>query len=200
MRLRGTLIVGITGGIASGKSTLLKMFRAAGAGGIDCDRIVHQLLRRGTRVFSEVVATFGDSYLTRQGELDRGRLGRKVFSDRAARRRLERIIHPAVFAEIARKTREFRGRGRRWVAVDIPLLFETRATQGVDRIVVAYVPRPVQLARLKRRGLTRPEALSRMRSQWSLEWKRRRADVVFDMTKPLGQIQREVHTWVRKQQ
>ena len=192
------LIVGVTGGIASGKSTLLGIFRSLGVAGIDSDGIVHQLLKRGTRVFSEVVAAFGEKYLNRFGELDRRHLGRTVFSSRAARLRLERIVHPAVFAEIARQTQAMRRRGRRMVAIDIPLLYETRATGAADLVAVAYVPRPVQMRRLMKRSLTRAESAARIRAQWGLDWKRRRADVVFDMTKSLRRIKREVRSWLSK--
>lgn len=197
---KATWVIGITGGIASGKSTLLRMFRAAGVPGIDSDRIVHQLLRRGTKIFSEVVETFGEEYLTSRGDLDRKKLGRTVFANRAARRKLERIVHPAVFADIARRIQSLRRRGRRRVAVDIPLLFETRATDGVDAIAVAYVPRDVQLNRLRRRHLARAPAMARIRAQWSLDWKRRRADKVFDMTRSLPRIQREVRQWLSQRQ
>lgn len=190
------LMAGITGGIASGKSTLLKIFRTLGVPGIDSDRIVHQLLRRGTRVFSEVVAAFGEAYLTRTGELDRRKLGRRVFSSRAARRRLEGIVHPAVFAEIARKSQSFRRQGRKILAIDIPLLFEAGARRGVDVVVVAYVPRAVQMRRLRARGFSSRDAAARLRAQWGLDWKRRHADVVFDMRKSLQGIKKEVGAWL----
>ncbi len=198
MNKRRLTVIGITGGIASGKSTLLGYFQSAGVPGIDCDRIVHQMLRRGTRVYSEIVAVFGEGYLDRRGELDRRRLGRTVFSDRSARRKLERIVHPAVFASIARQTVAYRRRGYRVIAVDIPLLFETRSARGVDVIAVAYVPRAVQVRRLRQRGWTVSEALARIRAQWSLDWKRRHADKVFDMRRSLRQIRWEVRQWVRK--
>ncbi len=191
-------VIGITGGIASGKSTLLKLFRAEGVAGVDSDLIVHQLLCRGTKVYSAVVETFGEEYLNSEGILNRKKLGRKVFSNRVARRKLEGIVHPAVFAAIARETQRLRRRGRRQVAVDIPLLFETHATSGVDVIAVAYVPRSIQLKRLRRRNLTPSEAMARIRAQWSLERKRRRADIVFDMRKSLTQIKREVRSWLRE--
>lgn len=191
-------LIGVTGGIASGKSTLMRMFRAAGVPGIDSDRIVHRLLRRGTRVFSKVKAVFGKSCLAPGGEIDRRKLGRKVFSDTRARRRLEAIVHPAVFSAIDQSSRRLARRGARIAAVDIPLLFETRSARKFDLVVVAYAPRSVQLRRLRERNLTRAEAIFRLRAQWSLEWKRRRADAVFDMTKPISKLKKEVGQWIRR--
>lgn len=192
-------VIGITGGIASGKSTLLNLFRAEGIPCIDSDRIVHQLLRRGTKVFSEIIETFGEQYLiSGKGELDRKKLGRMVFSNRSARRKLEKIVHPAVFANIAHQTRTLRRRGCLRVAVDIPLLYETKAIHGVDAVAVAYVPRSIQIQRLRQRNLTRTEALARLGAQWSLERKRKQADIVFDMRKPIPQIRREVRSWLNR--
>lgn len=194
----GMCVIGITGGIASGKSTLLKLFRLEGVPGIDSDLIVHRLLRRGTRVYSAVVRAFGKEYLNSRGGLDRRKLGRKVFSNSAAREKLERIVHPAVFAAIAGETRKWRRRGCRRVAVDIPLLFETHASSGVDVIAVAYVPRSIQLERLRRRKLTATEAMARIRAQWKLERKCRKANIVFDMRKSLTHIKQEVRAWLSR--
>lgn len=191
-------VVGVTGGIASGKSTLMGMFRSAGVPGIDSDRIVHRLLRKGTRVFHLVKSAFGPACLDQHGNIDRRALGRRVFSDVRARRRLERIVHPAVFAEIDRSVRRLARRRVRLAAVDIPLLYETKSEIRYDVIVVAYVPRSVQILRLLRRGMPRLAARARIQAQWSLEWKRRRADVVFDMTKPLGRLKGEVVQWIQK--
>ncbi|MBI4179089.1 dephospho-CoA kinase [bacterium] len=197
MRVKSMVVVGLTGGIASGKSTLMGVFRSAGVPGVDIDRIVHRLLRKGTRVYAAVRALFGGEYLTPSGQIDRRRLGRKIFSDRSARRCLERIVHPAVFAEMDRRIGRYARRGARLVVVDIPLLYETRSARRFDKIVVAYAPRRVQMARLLRRGLGRAESAARIRAQWSLAWKRRRADVVFDMQRPLSKIRQEVERWVQ---
>lgn len=193
-------VIGVTGGIASGKSTLVSMLAREGCCVVDSDVIVHRLLLKRTRVHARVRKVFGADYLDAHGELDRRKLGRLVFADRVARRRLEGIIHPAVFAEIRRQIRAFRARGCRCVVVDIPLLFETHAERLVDTIAVAYAPRSVQMRRLSARGLARTDALRRIRAQWSLDAKRRRADVVFDMRKTMSQIQREVRQWIRKVQ
>ncbi len=189
-----TTIVGITGGIATGKSTLLGIFRGMGVPTIDSDRIVHGLLRRGTKVFSAVVASFGRSYLSAGGCLDRRKLGEMVFRNRVARRRLERIVHPAVFTEIARQIGMYRRRHSPVVAVDIPLLFEARATIAIDMIVVAYAPPAIQIRRLRARGLGAQAARARIRAQWSIEYKRRRADIVFDMRSPIRRIRQEVRS------
>jgi len=191
-------VIGVTGGIASGKSTLLGLLRREGVPGIDSDRIVHRLLRRGTAVYSDVAAAFGEAYLGARGEIDRRKLGRTVFASRAARRKLERIVHPAVFAQIAEEAGRLRRRGHRRMAVDVPLLFETRADEGVDVVAVAHVPRAVQVRRLLARGHTRAEATARIGSQLSLDWKRRRADKVFDMTKPINQVRQEVRAWLKQ--
>ncbi len=193
-----TRIVGVTGGIATGKSTLLGMFRRLGVACIDSDAIAHRLMKRGGRVYSDVLAVFGDRYLDASGEIDRRALGCRIFSSRPARRALERIVHPAVFAEIARRIRHFRRRGRGIVAVDIPLLFETRAEPVVDEIVLAYAPRSVQVERLRRRGISPAAAAARLRAQWSIGRKRARSDKIFDMRRSLREIRREVRTWLRQ--
>lgn len=193
-------LLGITGGVGSGKSTLMRLLGRAGVPGIDSDAIVHRLLGRGTQVYAEVVAQFGEDILGESGRIDRRRLGRKVFASKASRRRLERIIHPAVFAEIAREVRRLGAGGCKLAAVEIPLLFETGAERGMDKTVVAYAPKSVQLERVMRRdNLSRADTLRRIESQIPIGEKRRRADAIFDMRKPLRVLGAEVRDFVKRE-
>lgn len=167
----------MTGGIACGKSEVGRLLSRCGAAVLDTDRVAHRLQRPGTTVFRAIVRRFGTSVLDRRGRLDRRRLGEKVFSDRRARRALERIMHPRVIAYAERWVRARRREGRRAVVL-IPLLYEVDWTGPWDAVLcVAASPAHVR-ARLRARGLSAGEAAARLAAQMPLAEKIRRADYV----------------------
>ncbi|MDX1649608.1 MAG: dephospho-CoA kinase [Myxococcota bacterium] len=193
-----TKIVGLTGGIGTGKSTVARMLTRLGAAVIDADSIVHELQAPGTPLLRRIVEDFGEEVLRPDGSLDRARLGRRVFQDPEARQRLNRLVHPAVGAEMARRLETARRGGARLVVLDIPLLLEGRARGGgagelVEEVIVVYAPERVQIERqMERDGATREEAQARVRAQMPIEEKRRLADHVIDNSGSLDATRRQV--------
>jgi len=191
--------VGLTGGIACGKSTVSRMLAACGAAVVDADRIAREVVRPGMPALDEIREAFGEGVITPEGELDRKKLGSIVFSDPAARRRLEGILHPRIRAEMRRQTEEWNAKDpNRLVVLDIPLLYESGLENkyGIEEVVVVYVPRETQIERLMRRdGIAREEAERRLESQWPIEEKRRRADVVIDNSGTLEETERQVRAY-----
>jgi dephospho-CoA kinase len=192
--------VGLTGGIGTGKSFCLARFAELGAPTIDADGLARQAAAPGTAGYQRIVARFGSSVLKADGSLDRAALGALVFSDADARRALEAIIHPVVYAAIERW---FDGQSRTGhvdVAVaDIPLLFETQREGDIDCVVVAYCPVALQKARVMARdGWSEIEADQRIASQISIEEKAARADHVIDTSGTFEETTRQVRdVWTK---
>lgn len=176
------IVVGLTGGIASGKSTVAEILRKAGAVIIDADRIAREVVAPGLPAWQEIRDLFGDGILLPDGSIDRAALGTIVFNDAALRRRLESIVHPRVGAEIAAQMQQaVREKPDAVVIMDIPLLFETNRTQGLAEIIVVFTPEPVQRQRLMTRDhLSIEAAEARIRAQMPMAEKVRRATVTID--------------------
>lgn len=173
-------ILGLTGGIATGKSHLSGVLGSLGARVVDADRISRELTAPGGAALPLIRDSFGDGYV-RDGVLDRKALGRLVFGDADALTRLNGITHPLIFEEMHRQIGDAELEGIPVVILDVPLLYETGLDVLCDEVWCAWVPRAVQLSRLMvRDGLTRVEAGDRIRSQMSAWEKRRRADRFID--------------------
>ncbi len=187
------ITVGLTGGIATGKSTVARIFSQAGARVIDADRIAREAVRRGRPAWQEIVDHFGDKVLLPDGEIDRAVLGSIIFNDPEQQAVLNRIVHPQVFAAIeAQRARIAETAPDAVVILDIPLLFEAGNRRDLAEIIVVYAPEPVQLARLmKRDGLPRRDALARIRSQMPIEEKKKRATRVIDNSGDLAATRRQ---------
>ena len=190
------ILVGLTGGIATGKSTVASMFKRCGATVIDADALARAVVHPGTPAWREIVRTFGKTVLNPDHTLNRPALGAKVFGHPAKRHQLERIIHPRVAREQIRLTKQAaRNDPRAVVIYDVPLLFEAGIDQRVDTTIVVTAGRETQIARLKKRNsLSRAEALRRIKSQMPLADKRRRAEYVLDGTLPLPQLKKQVQS------
>ncbi|MEV6268622.1 dephospho-CoA kinase [Kribbella sp. NPDC051936] len=185
------LRVGLTGGIGAGKSAVSSRLAARGAVVIDSDVLAREVVARGTDGLGEVVAAFGPGVLTADGELDRPALGKIVFGDEAARRRLEAIIHPRVRARAAQI--EAGAAADAIVVHDIPLLVETGQAGGFDVVLVVDVPVEVQVERLTaQRGMADEEAERRIASQASREDRLAVADVVVDNAGTLADLERRL--------
>ena len=173
-------LIGLTGGVGSGKSTAAEMFRQLGADVFDADDGAHAAYEPGSAGFDEVVGEFGPEYV-RDGAIDRKRLGELVFSDENARHRLNAIVHPLVREWMAARTAEAAERGAEVVVQDVPLLFENGLERLYSSVVLVYVPESVQLQRLvEGRGLSEERARAVIASQMPIEQKRRRAHHVID--------------------
>jgi len=173
---------GLTGGIASGKSTVARVLEELGAQVIDADRVGHELLRRSSPVFPQIVAHFGREILGPDGEIDRGRLGTKVFSDPEKLRELNALVHPCLIARLDELAARLRaGHPGAVIVVDAAVIYEAGVADRFARILVAWCSPEQQIERLMAKtGLSREDALRRVASQIPSEEKRRRADYVID--------------------
>lgn len=188
--------VGLTGGIASGKSTVSRLLRQEGAFIIDADSIAHAVIRKGAEAYPAVVRFFGNDILDPSGEIHRKRLGDIIFGDPHKRVVLNQIVHPYIFKRAESERRSIVARNPRAVVVfDAALLIETEAYLEMDWVLLVYVDRATQIDRLMRRdNLTREEAERRVNSQMDLEDKVRKANEIIDTRKPLAELEREVRT------
>ena len=197
-----TRVVGLTGGIGSGKSSVASLLRALGALLIDADAIVHELQGPGSPLLGEMVREFGPGILDANGALARETLGQIVFADDEKRARLGAIVHPRVGVEMARRLEAARARGVPLVVLDVPLLLEGRAgASGLpyEAVIVVWAPESVQLERQMRRdGRDRDESLRRIRAQMPLDEKRRLADHVIDNSGSLEDTERQVRALYRQ--
>jgi len=172
--------VALTGGIASGKSTVADLFAGLGVPVIDTDLIAREVVEPGQPALAEVVSAFGDDVLDNAGRLDRRRLRERIFSDPQARRRLEAILHPAIRREMERQSREA---GGAYQLLVIPLLAEGGRRDHVDRVLLVDVPEELQVERLMQRdGVSREQARASLRAQASRSARLAIADDVLQNT------------------
>jgi dephospho-CoA kinase len=189
------LVVGLTGNVASGKSTVARALEAHGVPVIDADALAREAVAAGSPALAAIAARFGRAVLTDAGTLDRAALRRIVFANAAERAVLERIVHPAVKARRDSLLAELRDRGARVVVCDIPLLFEAGLEGEVDVIVLVDAPRDLRLERLARdRGLNRAEAIAMIDAQLPAEGKRARSGYVIDNDGTLETLRARVDT------
>ena len=181
------VIAGLTGGIASGKSTVSAFLKDAGAIIVDADKIAREVVQKGLPAWLEIVNAFGQSILLPDGEINRILLGDIIFNDSAQKQVLNQIVHPWVFAETATRLTEIEKKKLNAVVIlDVPLLIESGMDTGLSDVIVIYVPEPVQIQRLMTRdALTQEQALVRIRSQLSIEEKKKRATIVIDNSNSL---------------
>ncbi|WP_044893434.1 dephospho-CoA kinase [Bacillus alveayuensis] len=176
-----SLIVGLTGGIASGKSTVANMMREFQIPIIDADQIARDVVAIGMPAYEQIVETFGEDILNEDKTINRKKLGSIVFHHEPKRVQLNKIVHPVVRQEMKRQQKEYVEKGEPIVVLDLPLLFESNLVHMVDKVIVVYVDESTQLKRLmKRNGLSREEALARIHAQMPLYEKVKKADAVID--------------------
>ncbi|HEY6826237.1 MAG TPA: dephospho-CoA kinase [Gemmatimonadaceae bacterium] len=188
------LLVGLTGNIGSGKSTVAQMLSERGATIIDADVLARRAVELGTPAFAKIVARWGSSILAPDGHLDRAALRRVVFGDHAQLEELNQIVHPEVERLRARLIDQAKRRGDRVVVCDIPLLFERHMTDRFDRIVLVDAHRAIRLERLvKERGLRETEAMDMIAAQMPAELKRARADFIIENDGTFAQLERRVN-------
>jgi dephospho-CoA kinase len=172
-------VVGLTGGLASGKSTFASALRARGVPVVDADAIAREVVRPGSPALARLVEELGEGVLDADGALDRRAVAARVFSDREARRRLEAITHPAIRSAMVEETARLAAAGHELAFYDAPLLFEVGLDAALDSVVVVWAPAAAQRARaVARGGLTPEEAEARLAAQLPLDEKARRADFV----------------------
>jgi dephospho-CoA kinase len=196
------LLIGLTGNIGSGKSTVAQLLSERGATIIDADVLSRRAVEVGTAAYRSIAERWGTSILAPDGAIDRSALRRIVFSEPKQLEQLNKIVHPAVERMRVALVEQARQRGDRVVVCDIPLLFEKKMTGRFDRILLVDAPRPVRLERLVReRGLRETEAMDMIVAQMPAELKRARADFVIDNDDTLTQLDRRVaEVWTALQQ
>jgi dephospho-CoA kinase len=195
------LIIGLTGGIACGKSTVAAMLSERGAFVVDADRIAREVVMPDEPALAEVAAVFGQAVIRDDGTLDRRKLGEIVFADPDKRRRLEAILHPAIRERMWARIREVKAdEPGRIVAADIPLLYETGQQGLYDGVLVVYAPRELQIQRLLARNpeLSEAQARERIDAQMDIERKKELADWVIDNSGSLESTKRQVEALWRE--
>lgn len=188
------LLVGLTGNIASGKSTVAQLLSERGATIIDADVLARRAVERGSAAFDAIVRRWGTSILAPDGHLDRAALRRVVFGNPKELEALNEIVHPEVERLREMRISEAAARGDRIVVCDIPLLFEKKMVERFDKIILVDAPRPLRLERLVNdRGLRETEAMDMIAAQMPAELKRARADFVVDNASTLTSLENRVN-------
>ena len=191
------MLMGLTGGIACGKSTVADMLAQHGFEILDTDDVAHQCLERAGDCYEDVVDTFGEQILDDAGTIDRQILGRIVFQDPAQRKTLEKIMHPVIGATWHTWGQNVRDRDVQGCVV-IPLLFEGGAVEGWDAIVCISAAPETVMARLTARGLTREEACLRIESQLPLPEKERQSNYVIENNGSLSELETNVRNLINE--
>lgn len=185
--------IGLTGGIASGKSTVLRWLQKQKVPYIDADVVAREVVKPGTPGLQELADAFGPHTVLADGTLDRAYVGSVVFSDPKALERINAILQPHIRGRIQALTEQWEAQGERAIVYDIPLLFETDWHTKMDEIWLVYVNPATQLERLmKRNGYSEQEALDRIHSQMSLDEKRALSTVVIDNSGTMKQLEKQL--------
>ncbi|EHB6449455.1 dephospho-CoA kinase [Enterococcus faecalis] len=194
-----TKVLGITGGIATGKSAVVALFKKAGYPIVDGDIIAREIVAKGQPALAAIVETFGPEIVLTTGELDRKKLGQLIFANPQKRELLNETLKPFLRKEILRQIEEAKKKAA-LVIVDIPLLYEAHYEAIMDQVAVVYVPEKIQKERLMARNqLTEEEAQQRIDSQWPIEMKKERADIVFDNQGTREETEQQVKKWLEEQ-
>ena len=193
-------IIGLTGGIASGKSSVARIMEALGGVILDADQLAREAVAPGESAYLSIVAEFGEGIVNPDRTINRKDLGKIVFADPMARRRLERITHPAIALLAEQRLEELRKAGAPVVVYMAPLLIEAGVTSRVDEIWVVYADWETQVARLiLRDGISRDEALQRLAAQMPMEEKRTYGRIVIDNSGTPEETERQVRdVWERE--
>ena len=194
------LIIGLTGGIASGKSTVANMLRGKSIPIVDADVVAREVVEIGTDTYKKLVSEFGQEILNSDKTLNRPKLGSIIFQDQEKREKLNSIMHPSIRTSMKEKTQKYIEDGHDVVVMDIPLLFESKLTHLVDKTLLVFVTEKTQLKRLmERNDLTEKEATDRIQSQMPLSEKVKLSHAVIDnngsLTKTEQQLNEILDEW-----
>lgn len=188
-------VIGLTGGIASGKSTVASFLKELGAYVIDADQVAREIVRVGCPAWLDIVREFGEEILCPDRRIDRGKLGKIIFQQPEARKRLNEITHPRIIGEIENRIEKIkREEKERVIVIDVPLLIETGMTKMVDEVWLAFLPEEKQISRLMERdGCTKEEAERRIKSQIPIQEKRKFAHRIIDTSGLLKDTRRQIN-------
>ncbi|HLS23252.1 MAG TPA: dephospho-CoA kinase [Pseudogracilibacillus sp.] len=188
-----TLIIGLTGSIGTGKSTIAKKLIERNIPVIDADLIAREVVEPGKEAYEKIVETFGEEILQEDQTLDRKKLGAIVFEDETKRKALNEIVHPAIRKEMLAQRDAYMKQKEPCVVLDIPLLYESKLTHFVEKVIVVYTDREVQLERiLNRDHITKEEALQRINAQIDVKEKAKWADAVIDNNGTIEESERQL--------
>ncbi|EJM3218598.1 dephospho-CoA kinase [Listeria monocytogenes] len=191
--------IGLTGSVATGKSTVSSMIQQAGIPLVDADIAARKVVEPGTEGLKEIVAYFGEEILLADGTLNRAKLGKIIFKDKEKREKLNEITHPRVKEYMFEARERFFRAGEELVFFDIPLLFESHLESLVDQIIVVWTTPETELKRLmERNNLTKEEALARINSQIGIDEKAKKADFVINNNESLEKTQKQVYTFIER--
>lgn len=194
-----SLVIGLTGGIASGKSTVSSMLKQMGFTVIDADIEARLAVEKGTEAYEEIVRHFGEDILNETEEIDRAKLGSIIFQEEEQRLKLNSIVHPAVRQQMLQKKEAAIQKGESLIILDIPLLFEGKLEYLADQTLLIYVDEQTQLARLMARNkLTEDEAIARIRSQLPLADKKKLADDIIYNNGTIEETQHQLLSLLKK--
>lgn len=192
-------ILGLTGSIATGKSTVAKLFLSAGIPVVDADLGARAVVLPGAPGLADIIEHFGEAYLLSDGTLDRKRLGALIFSDREKRKELDVLLKERINDWIQAEKERYISEGHKLIVLDIPLLYEGGYEDSCDAVMVVYVPEELQVQRLMSRNhLDADEAARRMQSQLSIEKKKELADFVIDNSGTIEETKKQVNDWLLK--
>jgi len=190
------LIIGLTGGIATGKSTVSKILQDLDIKVIDADKIAHNILKYKD-IKNQIINEFGHNVLDSEGYINRKKLGKIVFEDEQKLRKLESITHPKILEIIEDKINKHKD--KEIIVLDAPLLFESTLDQMVDETWVVYTSKKIQLKRLqKRNGLNKEDALKRIEAQMPLEKKKNKADIIIENEGTINDLKKKIEKLVEK--
>ena len=190
-------IVGLTGGISSGKSTVSSYLKQLKIPVIDADEVARKVVEPNSQGAREIRKTFGSDVFEEDGSLNRQKLGSLIFSNAENRQKLDDLLQPLIKIMILDEIEEYRQKGENMIVLDLPLLFEKQYEELCEDIIVVYISKELQLERLMRRNqYTKQEALSRIDSQLSIEEKRKRATVLLDNQGTIQQLYQQVEQWL----
>lgn len=191
-----TFVLGLTGGIASGKSTISDFLKKYGQV-IDADLIARRVVAPGSQGLAEISATFGPDYLTESGALNRAKMGQTIFNDEKQRQKLMTITSPLIRAEILQQLAQAKEQKVPLVVLDIPLLFDGGYEKYCDQVMVVYLPYALQLKRLMaRNGFSQSQAQARISSQVDSQKLLTQADIVIDSSGTVEQTRQKVIKWL----
>lgn len=190
------IVLGLTGSIGSGKSTVARIFKKNGSFIVDADKIGHALLKKNTVEYKKILSKFGNNVLDKQSNIDRKKLGEIVFKDKNSLKALNLILHPKILKDIQNKIQKS---NKKIVIIDAPLLLETGLEKIVDKVVVVDIDFKIQLLRLKKKlNLSKEEIVKRIQSQMPLKKKLAFADFIIDNSKTKENTQVQVEKLIRR--
>lgn len=186
------VIIGLAGGIGTGKDEVAKIFRNLGTKIINADEVGHTLLRKNSPAYKKIAKIFGLEILDSRCEIDRKKLGGVVFNNKNKLRLLNKIIHPLMEKEFRKKIKEYRNKDVRTTILNAAVLFEAGWDELVDKTILVTAPKELRIRRLAKKGISRKKALNMISSQWSDERKKKKADFIIKNNGSLAGLKKKI--------